>query len=217
MRGVRRLVYEEKRLKQAKMAESVGSTNQHINAILKGRRNAGASLQDRISQALGFSHDDIRKIGAAGYAAPAACASEISGGVVQQGINNGTVAGVVNSCSSSKTNSAENLQGEKGISTGIWISTEFFDHPKTQKLIRRLGYEGLFALQALWLWCAKNRPDGNLTGMDAEDIALAARWKGDVEGQNEADFLCTLVALHWIDETRGGYVLHDWHEHKLKE
>ena len=65
------------------------------------------------------------------------------------------------------------------MNTDIRIDGEFLDHPKTQKLIRRLGLEGLFSLQALWIWCAKNRPDGDLSGMDDEDIAIAARWTGN--------------------------------------
>ena len=94
--------------------------------------------------------------------------------------------------------------------TDIRLDVEFFDHPKTRKLIRRTGLEGVIALQRLWMWCAKNRPDGNLSGMDMEDIALAAHWDGE---ESEENFVQALVALHWIDETPDGYVLHDWQEH----
>lgn len=61
----------------------------------------------------------------------------------------------------------------------IRLSTEFWQHPKTRKLAKRLGLEGVRSLQILWLWAARNRPDGNLGGMDWEDIELAADWQGE--------------------------------------
>lgn len=97
------------------------------------------------------------------------------------------------------------------MSVDIRIDDGFLDHLKTQKLIRRMGLEGLFSLQALWLWCARNRPDGDLSGMDDEDIAIAARWKGNA---GDEAFVGTLAALRWLDKTETGYALHDWAEHQ---
>lgn len=98
------------------------------------------------------------------------------------------------------------------MNTDIRIDGEFLDHPKTQKLIRRLGLEGLFSLQALWIWCAKNRPDGDLSGMDDEDIAIAARWTGNA---GDEAFVGILADLRWLDPLEGGgYALHDWAEHQ---
>ena len=54
------------------------------------------------------------------------------------------------------------------------ISTAFPQHPKTVKLKRRLGYEGCWALLCFWLWVADNRPAGDLSGLSAEDIEIAA-------------------------------------------
>lgn len=93
------------------------------------------------------------------------------------------------------------------MNSDIRLSVGFWQHPKTKKTARRLGLEGVRSLQILWLWSAQYRPDGNLSGMDWEDIELAADWQGE-----ERKFFDTCLGM-WIDETSDGYVLHDWQEH----
>lgn len=74
------------------------------------------------------------------------------------------------------------------MNTDIRLSVGFWQHPKTRKLIKRLGLEAIRSLQILWLWAAQNRPDGVLSGMDWEDIELAADW----QGEERAFFDCCL-------------------------
>lgn len=93
------------------------------------------------------------------------------------------------------------------MNTDIRLSVGFWQHPKTKKTARRLGLEGIRSLQVLWLWSTQYRPDGNLSGMDWEDIELAADWQGE-----ERKFFDTCLGM-WVDETPDGYVLHDWQEH----
>lgn len=88
----------------------------------------------------------------------------------------------------------------------IRLSVGFWHHPKTKKTVKRLGLEGIRSVQVLWLWAAQNRPDGNLSGMDWEDIELAADWNG-----TERAFFDLCVGT-WIDEHEDGYALHDWQE-----
>lgn len=89
------------------------------------------------------------------------------------------------------------------------LSTGLPAHPKTKKLIRRVGEGGAWALVCLVLWARANRPDGDLSGMTGEDIELAVDWRG------EADALVTaLVAVGFLDGTDGTYQLHDWAEHQ---
>ena len=95
----------------------------------------------------------------------------------------------------------------RGMNTDIRLSVVFWQHPKTKKTVRRLGLEGIRSLQVLWLWAAQNRPDGSLSGMDGEDIELAADWQGE-----EGAFFALCLGM-WIDETPEGYTLHDWQEH----
>ena len=83
----------------------------------------------------------------------------------------------------------------------------FLKHPKTQKLVRRLGPAAPLRLIELWAWAVDNRPSGELTDMDAEDIHIAAGASGDAE-----DFVNALVDLRWLDASDAGYALHNWRE-----
>ena len=46
------------------------------------------------------------------------------------------------------------------MNNDIRLSVEFFDHPKTVKLQRRLGVGAVICLQRLWIWTAQNRSNG---------------------------------------------------------
>lgn len=88
------------------------------------------------------------------------------------------------------------------------LATNLPSHPKTKKLIRRLGKAAAWNLVCLILWTASNRSDGNLSGMTDEDIELSADWDGD-DGQ----FVATLVEVKFLDGSKNCYCLHDWEEH----
>ncbi|MDH4318554.1 MAG: hypothetical protein OEV64_09215 [Desulfobulbaceae bacterium] len=90
----------------------------------------------------------------------------------------------------------------------IRLSVEFWDNPKTVKLERRLGLPAIKSLQVLWLWAAQNKPDGLLSGMDTEDIEIAARWDGDA-----GSFVDCLLSLRWVDTVDEILKLHGWEEH----
>ncbi|MBQ7315547.1 MAG: hypothetical protein IJW90_00400 [Clostridia bacterium] len=91
----------------------------------------------------------------------------------------------------------------------IRIDTKFFQHPKTLKLQRRLGFEGVIALLRLWCWAAENRPLGQLTGIDEEDIELITNWAGA-----DRKLVPVLLELHWLDQGEEGVLLlHEWVEH----
>lgn len=96
--------------------------------------------------------------------------------------------------------------------TDIRLDVEFFNHPKTVKLRHRLGVEAIISLQKLWMWAAKNRPEGTLANLDIEDIEIAGEWEG-----KPGAFHSTLVTLRWLDVTeedgREIYRLHDWADH----
>ncbi len=92
--------------------------------------------------------------------------------------------------------------------TSIRLSISFWNHPKTVKLQRALGLEGIRSLQILWLWSAANRPDGVLKSLDEEDIECAAKWEGET-----GVFVSTLLSLGWIDGHEGEWILHGWTKH----
>ncbi|WP_271678866.1 hypothetical protein [Thermomonas mangrovi] len=95
------------------------------------------------------------------------------------------------------------------MSTDARLSTGLPAHPKTKKLIRRVGEGGAWALVCLILWARANRPDGDFEGMTSEDIELAVDWRG------EADALVSaLVSVGFLDGEEGAYRLHDWTDHQ---
>lgn len=94
------------------------------------------------------------------------------------------------------------------MNSDIRLSVGFFDHPKIIKLERQLELEGVAALLRLWLWAAQNRPSGILSGMDEEDIEIAARWKGEARAFNGV-----VTRLKLLDTVEGVYQIHDWQEH----
>ena len=94
------------------------------------------------------------------------------------------------------------------MNSDIRLSVGFFDHPKIIKLERQLGLEGVTALLHLWLWAAQNRPSGILSGMDGEDIEIAARWKGVQE-----EFNGVVTRLKLLDTVGEICRIHDWQEH----
>lgn len=88
------------------------------------------------------------------------------------------------------------------------ISVGLPAHPKTKKLIRRLGEGGAWRLVCLFLWVAQSRPDGDLSGMTGEDIELAADWQGE-----EGSFIKALIEVGFVDGEEGAHSIHDWQEH----
>jgi len=91
------------------------------------------------------------------------------------------------------------------MNTDIRLDIDFFGHPKTIKLLRKLGPDGVISLQRLWLFAAKHKCSGDLLDMDMEEIAIAAGWSND-----PSTFVGTLVEIRILDCNDGTYVLHNW-------
>lgn len=87
------------------------------------------------------------------------------------------------------------------------ISTALPGHPKTKKLIRRIGEAGAWKLVCLFLWAAANRPDGDLSGMTAEDLELAIDWTGEPDA-----FVRALIEVRFLEGVDGTYRIHDWQD-----
>ncbi len=93
----------------------------------------------------------------------------------------------------------------------IRLDAGFFDHPKTKRLMRRLGLEGVVALIKLWIYASRYFPKGILTGLTAADVAEGAEWPGGPEA-----FISALVdaggpgKAGFLDAVDGTFVLHNW-------
>ena len=94
-----------------------------------------------------------------------------------------------------------------------WIEShqELIKHPKTKKLIRRLGVSSptvVGHLHMLWWWAMDYAQDGDISRFDAEDIADAVEWDGP------ADVLVTaLIESGFIDKEVDGLKIHDWYDY----
>ena len=93
--------------------------------------------------------------------------------------------------------------------TDARILTTLPSHPKTKRLIRRLGGDGAWRLVCLILWARDNRPNGDLHGMTDEDIELATDWGGSPGALIDA-----LVQCGFLDGAEGERRVHDWAEHQ---
>lgn len=87
------------------------------------------------------------------------------------------------------------------------LQCSFFDHPKTVKLARRLGDPAVLCLLRLFAFCAKNedRMRGDLSGLDDEDLEIAAGWAGE-----HGVFARTLREVKFLDGDR----IRDWETHQ---
>ena len=106
------------------------------------------------------------------------------------------------------TRAARSDSKDTEVTTDARISAGLPEHPKTKKLIRKLGQAAAWNLVRLILWAAANRSDGDLSNLSAEDIEIASDWAGD-----DGEFVEALVDLRFLDGEDGSYTLHDWAEH----
>lgn len=90
----------------------------------------------------------------------------------------------------------------------MWIEShiELLGHYKTTHLMRLLHlnnrHTAVGLLHSFWWWCLVNAPDGNLTGIDPEDIARGCLW---TEGGH-----ILLLALKKAGFVDADDTVHDW-------
>lgn len=95
----------------------------------------------------------------------------------------------------------------------IQVYSNLPEHPKIYALVDRLGlkrnYEAVGIVVSLWLWAAKNAPEGDLSGFPDRAIAGAVGYPGRF-----GEKLCRgLLETGWLDPAEsGGYLIHDWEE-----
>ena len=93
----------------------------------------------------------------------------------------------------------------------IQVYSNLADHPKIYALVDRMklrrNSEAVGIVASLWLWAAKNAPDGDLSGFPERAIAQALGFQ-----INYAKRLCqALVDTNWLDvDAEGCYSIHNW-------
>jgi hypothetical protein len=93
----------------------------------------------------------------------------------------------------------------------IRLDCGFWEHPKVVKLERRLGLPACKALQKLWIFCAKCRPNGDITSLDDEDFEIATGYKDD-EFSTGSTLKQTLIEIGFLDAVENFLLIHDWFE-----
>ena len=94
------------------------------------------------------------------------------------------------------------------MNTDFRLSVGYFEHPKIMKLERRMGEGAVLAHIRLLRFASMNKPDGLLTGLDREDVAIASGFKGDGD-----TFVATLIILRLLDaDADDALSLHDWQD-----
>lgn len=92
-------------------------------------------------------------------------------------------------------------------SDDIRLAASFFDHPKTVRMERRCGLEGVVAVLRLWCWAATHRPNGSLHDLEPEEVETFARApQGWLQAATEIGFL--------ERQESGNLALHGWTEHQ---
>lgn len=94
----------------------------------------------------------------------------------------------------------------------IRVDQDLVGHPKLVRLARRLGVSRPCAVGIvvmLWCWATAYHAGGDLSGVDAEDVADACHWDGD-----PAELLAALMGE---GSSKGGFIdadmrLHGWGE-----
>lgn len=94
------------------------------------------------------------------------------------------------------------------MTTDVRINVGMPAHPKTKKLIKRLGTDAAWRLICLFAWVAANRSDGDLSSLSSEDIELCVDWPGP-----EGIFTQALVEVGFLEGSDGCFSMHDWSSH----
>ncbi len=90
------------------------------------------------------------------------------------------------------------------------LDFDYFDHPKTTRLVGLLGHGSEIYPIRLWTHIAKfHSKDGILSGYTPEAIEQAIRWAG-----KHGDCVGALLSVGFIEKTDGGYRAHDWNGHQ---
>lgn len=89
------------------------------------------------------------------------------------------------------------------------LDLDYFEHPKTKRLVGLLGRGAESLPIRLWCYCGKyHRKDGSLSAYSSEEIEALVDWRGQKGKAIEA-----LAKVGFVDEVDGVFVIHDWHDH----
>jgi len=90
------------------------------------------------------------------------------------------------------------------------LDLDYFDHPKTMRLVRLLGVGAELFPVRLWCYCGKfHYEDGRFEGYSPEEIESRAGWKG-----KEGLMLQTMKQVGYMERSAGHWQMCNWNEHQ---
>lgn len=90
------------------------------------------------------------------------------------------------------------------------VDADFLDHPKTTRLVARLGKGSEVLLIRLWAYCGRyHSEDGKLTGYDEREIEALAKWWG-----KPGEMLEAMRAVGYMAKTGEDWLMEGWQKHQ---
>lgn len=90
------------------------------------------------------------------------------------------------------------------------LDIDYFNHPKTKRLIRLLGKGSEVIPLRLWCYTARYfAEDGRLAGISAQEIEDECCWWGQ-----KGDAVKVMVDCQFLEVDGENFVVHDWCEHE---
>jgi hypothetical protein len=90
------------------------------------------------------------------------------------------------------------------------VDLDYFDHPKTKRLVGLLGRGSDVLPIRLWAYCGKyHAVDGRLTGYAAQEIESIVGWWGQ-----KGEMMPAMLRCGFAELDGDTYVIHDWVEHQ---
>lgn len=86
------------------------------------------------------------------------------------------------------------------------LDLDYFDHPKTKRLIGLLGKGAEVLPIKLWAYCGKyHKEHGRLTGYSTQEIESILGWWGELGA-----FVQAMLKVRFLDGEEGDYACHNW-------
>jgi hypothetical protein len=90
------------------------------------------------------------------------------------------------------------------------LDLNYFEHPKTRRLIGLLGRNSEVLPLRLWTYCGKvHAQDGELTGYAPQEIESIVGWWG-----KSGEMVSAFLNVGFLEKTDKGYAVHEWAEHE---
>ncbi|MDH5527163.1 MAG: hypothetical protein OEY97_07640 [Nitrospirota bacterium] len=101
------------------------------------------------------------------------------------------------------------------MNTDFRVSVHYFEHTKTKRLRRALGYEGVVAHLRLMAFAAREKVDGVFRDMEPDEIEEAAGWDGEPGAFFAAvtDKKIGFLEASHSNQWGTAWALHDWAHH----